>query len=309
MDIISVVIPFLNEESCIVNFCEYIDAYALNKPYEIEVLFVDDGSTDRTIERMSRFLFHNCLRVKIISLSKNFGSHAAIRAGILYSTGNYCTFMGADLQEPEDMLDVMYNKITSGYDVVYIEKKTGGTNIINRVFSIGYASLMRRFAVKNYGAGGINSLICNEKIKDYLNANIELNSSLLLQIVDAGFKNATISMDYRRRKAGKSKWTVLKKIKLFIDSFVAFSYAPIRLVSIVGISMSLIGFLFGLGIIINKLVNPSVPAGYATLASLILIGFGITNISLGIVAEYLWRTYDAARRRPAFIVSEIKELK
>jgi len=130
----------------------------------------------------------------------------------------------------------------------------------------------------------------------------------MLQIMDAGFKYATISLDFNERSAGVSKWTLSKKIKLFIDSFVAFSFMPIRLVSMIGIIIFFIGILIGIFTIINKFINPSVPIGYSTLASIMALGFGVTNISLGIIAEYLWRAYDAARKRPVFIVSEVVDL-
>jgi dolichol-phosphate mannosyltransferase len=111
-------------------------------------------------------------------------------------------------------------------------------------------------------------------------------------------------MDFHERSTGVSKWTLKKKIKLFIDSFVAFSFAPIQLVTIIGLILFAIGILIGIIAIINKIANPNVPVGYSTMICILALGFGITNISLGIVAEYLWRTYDAARKRPCFIISD-----
>ena len=164
---------------------------------------------------------------------------------------------------------------------------------------------MRKYAVKEFESGGINSIMMNQKMLDALNQNIESNSSIVLQILSYGYKHITISLEYHARSGGKSKWTLSKKIKLFIDSFVAFSFTPIRLVSLTGIVMFLIGCIIGAVAIINKLVNPLVPIGYSTIASILALGFGITNISLGIIAEYLWRTYDAARKRPVFLISDV----
>ena len=309
MDLVSIVVPFLNEESCILKYCDFIDCFSEGKPFEVEVVFVDDGSTDSTSQVISSYEFKNCKSVKLITLSKNFGAHAALRAGIFHASGDYTTYAGADLQEPEDMVSVMYENIKNGKDAVYIEKRSNRVNFVSRLFSSFYSSLIRRYAVKNFGKGGFNNIMFNDKIKQYLNSNIEANSSLILQIVDAGFKNAIVKMDYNARSAGVSKWTFSKKTKLFIDSFVAFSFAPIRFVSIMGISMSLIGFLYGFYIVISRFwVTAPVP-GYATLAVLLLFGFGITNISLGIIAEYLWRTFAAASNRPVFVVSEVKDVR
>jgi dolichol-phosphate mannosyltransferase len=310
MNLVSIIVPFLNEKNCITQYCDFINGFSKNKPFSTEIIFVDDGSIDNTVDIIAACDFPNCYSVRILKLSKNFGTHAAIRAGIFHAKGDYVTYVCADLQEPDEMVSVMYDNIITGLDAVYIEKKTIPTSVTSRLFSLIYSTLMRSYAVKNYGSGGISNIMFNKKIKDYLNNNIELNSSLVLQVMDAGFRNKTIKMNYKSRVAGISKWTFSKKIKLFIDSFLAFSFLPIRLVSIVGCIMFILGFLFGIGIVVNKISNPdAVVLGYHTLASLLVMGFGVTNISLGVIAEYLWRTFDAARGRPVFIVSEIKELK
>jgi len=305
---ISIVVPYLNETEGILSFCKSIDSYALGVGFVIELVFVDDGSVDDTSDKVCNYEFKNVKKVKLIKFSRNFGSHAAIRAGLLYASYDICTWMGSDLQEPVEFLEMSYNKILEGYDAVYLEKKSVKISIMSRAFSKIYSSLMCRYAVKNYPSGGFSNIVFNNKIKRFLNENIESNSSIMLQITDAGYKSITISLDYKERFAGVSKWTLSKKIKLFIDSFVAFSFAPLRLVSLVGIGMFVIGFFIGCVTLINKIVNPTVPIGYSTLTSIMALGFGVTNISLGVIAEYLWRTYDAARRRPPFIVSEVIDI-
>lgn len=301
----SLIVPYLNESDGIEQFCIAIDSYAAELPFPIELVFVDDGSTDDTSSKIYDYNFIHIKSVKQIILSKNFGSHAAIRAGLFYTSYNICTWVGSDLQEPMEFIKLSHQKIMEGYDVVYLEKKSIKVTKINRGFSKIYSFLMRKYAVKNYSSGGISNIVFNKKIKQLLNENVESNSSIMLQIMDAGYKNTTISLDYKERFSGVSKWTLSKKVKLFIDSFVAFSFMPIRLVSLIGIFMFLLGFIIGIISVINKMLNPAVPIGYSTLASIIAVGFGITNISLGIIAEYLWRAYDAARKRPVFIVSEV----
>nr|WP_300797677.1 glycosyltransferase [uncultured Acetatifactor sp.] len=307
---VSVVVPFLNEEDNVIRFCEELDQFRNQNDFPIELIFVDDGSTDQSVQLLSNFRFRCIDRYCIISLSKNFGSHAAIRAGIEYASYDICTWMAVDLQEPIEFIQIGYEKITGGLDAVFFEKESVKISPVERAFSKVYSRLMIKYAVPNYGKGGIANIMFNGKIKKYLRENVEINSAINLQIMNAGFKNTTISMKYQNRVSGKSKWTLSKKIKLFIDSFVAFSFMPIRLVSIIGIMMFLLGIIYGIIIIVSRLLHPlDAVAGYATLASLLAIGFGITNISLGIIAEYLWRTYDAASRRPAFIIADIKEFK
>lgn len=306
---ISIIVPFLDEAEGIGMFCEQLDIYSRDSKRPLELVFVDDGSTDGTGEILCRYSFQYVEKVQLITLSKNFGSHAAIRAGVAHATMDVCTWMGSDLQEPIEFLEMSCKKIEEGFDAVYVEKNSINISAFDRGFSKMYSALMRRFAVKNYSSGGVSNIVFNEKVMKLLRENPEGNSSIMLQIMDAGFKNTTISLDYKERATGKSKWTLSKKIKLFIDSFVSFSFMPIRLVSIVGLLLFFLGLLFGIIIIVNKICNPALPiAGYPTLACLISVGFGITNISLGIIAEYLWRAYDAARKRPVYIISDVREL-
>jgi len=307
MAIFSVVIPFLNEESCITDVCEFYDNYAENKPYKMELIFVDDGSTDKSVEKIENYQFKHCEFVKVVLFSRNFGSHAAIRAGVKHSIGDFCIFVCADLQEPDDLIDTSFNILSQEHDLVFFTRGNIDVGFLTKVFSNMYSLLMRTFVVKSYYA--ITNFAFNRKLIDYLNENIENNSSIGLQLTNIGFKTITISKDYKARAAGVSKWTFSKKIKLLIDSFVAFSYLPIRAVSVVGILMFLVGFVYGVFVVINSITNPDTPAGFPTLVSILVMGFGVTNISLGIIAEYLWRTFDVARRRPVFTVTEIKKLK
>jgi dolichol-phosphate mannosyltransferase len=303
---ISVVVPFLNEAEIIEKFCFALDEYQKTFSTPLELVFVDDGSIDNTIERIKQFNYIH--KIRIIQLSKNYGSHAAIRAGLLHASYDVITWMGSDLQDPLELLDQGLEKIKLGYDAVYFEKKAVKVSLAEKMFSGIYSRMMRKYAVKEFESGGINSIMMNQKVLKTLNGNIEANSSVVLQILNSGFKHTTITLEYLARSGGKSKWTLSKKIKLFIDSFVAFSFMPIRMVSIVGILMFVAGCLSGIFTIVNKFVDPTVPIGYSTLASIMALGFGITNISLGIIAEYLWRTYDAARKRPTFIVSEVIDI-
>lgn len=301
----SLIVPFLNEHEGIERFCNKMDSFVSSLDFPVEIVFVNDGSTDSTVALINRYNFKNISKIKIINLSKNFGSHAAIRAGLTKASYGICTWIGSDLQEPLEIIPLSYEKIVKeNYDAVYIEKKSIEVSKANRFYSKIYSWMMRKYAVKDYSSGGTSTIVFNSRIKEFLNANIEGNSSIMLQIIDAGFKHHTIAVDFGERVAGVSKWTLSKKIKLFIDSFVAFSFMPIRLVSFVGGFLFFVGIIMGVFAIVNRFLSPSVPAGYSTLICVLAIGFGITNISLGIIAEYLWRTYDAARNRPVFIISD-----
>lgn len=307
---ISIIVPFFNEEDTLHTFCTTIDEYTANLDFPVELIFVNDGSTDSSMDVLKTYKFKYVELSQVIQLSKNFGSHAAVRVGVANSNYDVCTWMGADLQEPLEIIDIAYEKICKGkLEILYFSKKTVDVSIINRFFSRIYSHLMKKYASSNYSSEGTATIAFGAKVKRLLNENVEANSSIALQIMNMGFSYENISLDYNGRIAGKSKWTFSKKIKLFIDCFVSYSYMPIRLVSSVGIIIFIIGVILGIVTIINKFVNPDVQSGYSTIACILALGFGVTNISLGIIAEYLWRTLDASRNRPVFIVDNIIELK
>jgi dolichol-phosphate mannosyltransferase len=306
---ISVIIPFLNEEENMAALCSTLDNYAVDKPFSIEAVFVDDGSTDRSVKILSQYSF-KVIHAKIIRFSRNYGSHAALRAGVSRANGEYCMFFSADLQEPVELIGLLYERINQDYDMVGVQKGKVKVSFSEKITSKITYKLFRKFAVPNFPEGGINNVLFNQKVREQLNKNVELNSSIFLQILTMGYNFTTITCDYIERKMGKSKWTLSKKIKMFIDSFVAFSFAPIRFISILGCLMAFLGFTFALIVVIIRMFNLyPISIGWPTLISILMIGFGVTNISLGIIAEYLWRTLDAARSRPLFIIDEERELK
>ncbi|MCF8342328.1 MAG: glycosyltransferase [Chitinophagaceae bacterium] len=305
---ISIIIPFLNESGNIPNLIEEINKFLnKNENLSIEVIFVNDGSTDDSIQIL-RSNKLNTFSSKIISFSKNFGSHAALRAGILNSKGEFITFMYADLQDPIDLISELYLKCKLDFDICWAKRNNVTNSKFDKIFSLFYSKLMKKFATSLYPENGFDIVMFNEKVKEQLNNSIQANSSIFLQILTLGFNQAEILYEKVERKVGKSKWSIKKKIKLFIDSFVSFSYAPIRLVSITGFLFFFSGISWTFYIILRKLIINDLPEGWPALTSILLLGFGITNISLGIIAEYLWRTLDEARKRPVFIIDEIIKL-
>jgi polyisoprenyl-phosphate glycosyltransferase len=305
---LSIIIPFLNESDNVERLTTELDAFfAERKKLKVEVIFIDDGSIDNSVALLQQAKYAH-YSPKIIKLSKNYGSHAALRAGILHANGEYISFMYADLQDPLELIEQMYLLIQQGNEIVWAVRNSTQSNLSERLFSQTYAYLMKKYAIKSFPEKGFDIVMFGQKVRNELNKNIETNSSIFLQILTMGFKQTTITYEKQARKAGKSKWTLRKKIKLFIDSFIAFSFAPIRFVTIVGFLLFVLGGFFGIYIVFRKLLFNDLEQGWAFLISILMLGFGITNISLGIIAEYLWRTLDASRKRPVFIIEEIIEL-
>ena len=306
--LVTVIIPIFNEYEGIPFLVDSLNEFfRQNNSLHAEVIFVNDGSRDNSVERLVS-MKHETYKARVISFSRNFGSHAALRAGISHASGDYICFNYADLQDPLELIIRMKELMDQGNDIVWAQRESTKVPWGEKMFSKFYARLMQKFAFKNFPEKGFDIVMFNRKVAAEVNKNVEANSSIFLQILGMGFRQTNITYKKRERQTGVSKWTLSKKIKLFIDSFVAFSYAPIRFVTIVGIAFFFIGCLWALYIIVRKIVFDDLAAGWPAMMSILMIGFGITNISLGIIAEYLWRTLDASRKRQVFIIDDIKEL-
>src|SRR5437762_13603094 len=306
---ITVIIPVLNEQENIDILVDELNKYFKEQnDFSAEVIFVNDGSTDETLSKL-KSANHFSYSCKIISFSKNFGSHAALRAGILKAEGDYITFIYADLQDPLSLIARMFHQMKEKKsEIVWAFRNSLDGKEKGAFFSGLYASMMRKYAVSNFPRKGFDVIMFHKKVKACLDQNVENNSSIFIQILSLGFRQSSIYYDKRARQFGKSKWTLSKKIKLLIDSFVAFSYAPVRLVSLVGMIFFILGILWTVYIIFRKIAFNDLVSGWPALTSVLMIGFGTTNISLGIIAEYLWRTLDASRKRPVFIIDEMIEI-
>ena len=306
--LVTVIIPIFNEYEGIPFLVDSLnDFFRQNSNINAEVIFVNDGSRDNSVERLAS-MKHETYKAKVISFSRNFGSHAALRAGISHASGEYICFNYADLQDPLELVIRMKELMDQGNDIIWAQRESTKVPWGERMFSKFYARLMQKFAFKNFPEKGFDIVMFNKKVAAEVNKNVEANSSIFLQILGMGFRQTSITYKKRERQTGVSKWTLSKKIKLFIDSFVAFSYAPIRFVTIVGIIFFIVGVLWSLYIVFRKIAFDDLRAGWPAMMSILMIGFGITNISLGIIAEYLWRTLDASRKRQVFIIDDIKEL-
>ena len=307
-NLITVIIPVFNEYEGIPFLVESLNEFfSIHQNLSPEVIFVNDGSKDQSEKRLAE-IEHITYKARIINLSKNFGSHAALRAGISCANGKYICFNYADLQDPLELILEMKDRMEKGNAIIWAHRKNTSKSLTEKIFSSGYAYLMKKFAFQNFPEKGFDIVMFNQKVAKEIGKNIEANSSIFLQILGLGFRQTSLSYTKNERKTGVSKWTFAKKIKLLIDSFVAFSFAPIRLVSILGILFFVSGIIWTAYIIFRKLVFDDLASGWPALLSILMVGFGITNISLGIIAEYLWRTLDASRKRPVFVIDEIIEV-
>lgn len=277
-----------------------------NTNTEYELIMVDDGSKDNSYKVMQDLAKIDS-NIKIIHLSRNYGEHAAILAGLSQCTGDCAVRKAADLQEPSEMILDMMKKYDEGYKVVLATRADREEPIVQKAFSNLYAFLMRKLALHNMPKGGFDSFLIDRQVIDFLVKMQESNTSLMSQILWAGFETATVPYIRKKREIGKSRWTLSKKIKLVYDSLISFSYFPIKMITNVGFLSFFISVMLLLIIIYKKFVGKIDVEGYTSLIMVMLMAFGIIMLSIGILGEYLWRTYDAARKRPPYIIEKVEK--
>jgi len=281
---------------------ERLQHVAETMEHEFEFIFVDDGSSDRSFQFLENLAGKDS-RVKVIKLSRNFGSHAACLAGLAQATGDACTFLSADLQDPPEVIETLMNEWARGYEVVIGIREWEKES--SRLFPTIYYKAVRRFALKNMPETGTDVFLIDRKVVDAVVSIREKNTSIFGLILWSGFKQTIVQYKKERRQKGISKWTFGKKIKLFIDTFVSFSYIPLRLISIVGIMLAFMGFLYAFFIVFNRLFFSVPVEGWASLMVVLLVVSGTQLVFLGILGEYLWRNFDETRKRPAFIIDRM----
>lgn len=282
-------------------------AKVLERGYDYELVLVDDGSKDGSYDAMCK-LAEKDSRVVNVKLSRNFGSHAAILAGMSQCTGDCVATKAADLQEPSEMILDMLEQYEKGYKVVLAVREDREEGIGQKLFANFYYSMMRHFAMKNMPKGGFDCFLIDKDVVHVLNSMEEKNTSLMMQILWCGFKTVQVPYVRRKRQIGKSRWTLSKKVKLVMDSLLGFSYFPIRFISGIGVILCLGAFCWAIFIFINRLLGKIPVAGYTTLSIIILAGFGLVLLSLGILGEYMWRMFDATRKRPPYIIDNVEKM-
>ena len=305
MDKISIVTPcYFNE----MNLDETYEAvkttvFDMCPDYSFEWILVDDGSKDGTFGKAMEL--HNLdSRIKVVKLSRNFGEFRAIVAGMSQAEGDAVVVISADLQDPPDLIPSMIQSWKEGNPVTLAVRKEREESALKNWFADTYYKLVRRWVVKDYPQRGFDFFLIDKKVADQLVSMQEKNSSIYLQLIWLGYQPKTIEYTRREREKGKSMWTYAKRIDLFIDTFIVFSHHPIRFITKCGLLVSLIGFLFAIYFIVDKIGHQVMP-GWTSLIVAILMLSGFQMIMLGVIGEYLWRTLDESRNRPLYVIEHV----
>ncbi|MBQ7104287.1 MAG: glycosyltransferase family 2 protein [Bacilli bacterium] len=302
---ISVVVPCYNEEEALPYYYEAMDKLSKDLKQDLEFVFVNDGSRDKTLEIL-KSLAKKDKRIKYISFSRNFGKEAAMYAGFSNATGDYVTTMDVDLQDPPELLKEMIRFIKEdGYDSVGVRRVTRkGEPPIRSFFARCFYKLINKMSDIEMVDGARDYRLMTRQM---VNALLELKeynrySKGLFSFV--GFNTKWLEYENVERVAGETKWSFWKLFKYAIEGIVAFSTVPLVLSSIIGILLCVVAFLFILVIIAKTLVFGDPVSGWPSLACIIIFLGGLQLFCIGVMGEYLSKTYLETKKRPIYIVKD-----
>ena len=301
---VSVVVPAYNEAENLAPFYERLRRVMEGEPLTWEWIIVDDHSDDRTFQRGAEIASSDG-RVRVVRLSRNVGSHAAIFCGLDRARGRCAVAMAADLQDPPEVIPELVAEWRAGARVVWAaRRKRQGERVATRGLARLYYLLMRRVVgVREMPARGADFFLLDGVVVDALRRFTESNVSIMALLTWMGFPQATILYDKQRRRRGQSAWGLERKIKLSLDSVTSFTYVPMRLMSYSGFVVAFAGFVYAAVVAANALMGRPV-AGWSSLMVVVLVLGGFQLVMMGVLGEYLWRTLDAARRRPRYLVED-----
>lgn len=296
-ELVSIVLPVYNEEPEIETMIDTLESFIANQPQNFEIIFVDDGSSDKSVEIIenNQNLHKN---IRLVQFSRNFGHQLAITAGIRYTKGDAVVVMDADLQDPPAVIVDMIDKWHQGYDVVYGQRisRDGESLFKKATASLFYRSLKRMTNI-NIPLDTGDFRLMDKQVVHQLRQMNEADPFVRGMVSWVGFKQTAVTYERQERIAGTSKYPLRKMIRLAMDGITSFSSFPLQLANWLG-SLSII---FGIGYLIVSLFTTMDTIHFAVFALFLMAG--ITLITIGMLGSYLYRVFEASRRRPLYIVS------
>jgi len=301
--LISVVIPAYNEEEGIDELARRLKrVFAENARYDFEVIVVENGSSDRTYERL--MAVHEAdKRFKILQLSRNFRCDGGITAGLQFAGGDAAVIMNADLQDPPELISEFLKSWEAGYENVYgIVTKRSGSSWLRRFNSQAFYWLINKMTNNLFPRNASDFRMVDRKVYQTINAMAERNRFMRGMFIWAGFKSTGIPHERAPRFAGEAKSYSLQVFELAVKGMLAYSYKPLKAITIMGILVSTLAFLLLIGIVIKAIFFGVPFHGFGTIMAVMLLMFGFLFTMLGVISEYIGMIYEEVKQRPNFIV-------
>lgn len=308
--LVTILVPAYNEEEVLhLLYDRLVDLMNKNTGYDFEVLLVNDGSKDNTFKIMQE-LREKDNRFSYLNLSRNYGKETAMIAGLDYCKGDAVVIIDADLQDPPELIPEMIKYWEDGYDDVYAKRKSReGETWLKKFTSKMYYKVLQAFTrieiQKDTGDFRLLDRRCVEALKS-MRENQRYTKGLFSWI---GYNKKEILYDRDPRAAGKTKWNYGKLINLSIDGITSFTTSPLRWAAVIGVLISIIGFIYMLYIIIKTIATGIDVPGYASTMVVILFLGGIQLIFLGVIGEYLGRAFNESKHRPLYFIDRYNETK
>ena len=271
-----------------------------------EVVFVDDGSGDGSYTELLALHHENADLVRVVKLTRNFGQVNAVVAGMYHARGECTVTLSADGQDPPDLInDMLMAYTTEGFQIAIASRASREESQFRVLTSRLFYTLMQKLAFPQMPVGGFDFVLLGPKAKKAFMENVEAHMFFQGQILWTGFPFKRFEYVRRERTAGRSRWTLGRKVTYFIDGILSHSYVPLRCMSVLGIGVAMVGFLYALVVIGNKLFWGNAVQGWTPLMVVLLVLGGVQMLMLGIIGEYLWRTLAQARNRTPFVVESV----
>ena len=307
MGLLSVIVPCYNEEENIPLFYREMignQEFFRERDIELELFFIDDGSTDNTVREVKR-LREQDGRVHLISFSRNFGKEAAMFAGLEHSEGDYVVVMDVDMQDPPSLLPEMFSHTGEGYDSVATRRvNRKGEPPVRSFFARLFYRLMKRISKTEIVDGARDYRLMSRQMVDAILSMKEYNRFTKGIFGWVGFRTKWLEYENVERAKGETKWNFWKLFLYSLDGIVAFSTVPLMLASIMGVFFCIVAFLMILFIIVRKLIFGDPVSGWPSLVCIILMTSGVQFFCTGILGQYLAKTYMEVKRRPIYLVKE-----
>jgi len=304
---LSLVIPVYNNEENLPRLFRELEQLAARLTGDLEIVFVVDGSPDASLRILQEKLPSWPIRTQLIELSRNFGSFAAISAGLRAARGDYMAALGADLQEPPELILEFHRLLAANSADIVMGHRTGRADPFwSQMLSQSFWRLYRRFVVKDMPKGGIDIFACTREVRDQLMELKEANTNLIALLFWLGFRRAFVPYERRPRLEGRSAWTFGRKLGYALDSIFSFTDLPIRALLILGAVGTTFAIVAGVTVFVFWSLGRVPVLGYTPLMLVITFFGGLTALGLGIVGQYQWLSLQNARKRPTFIVKSAR---
>jgi polyisoprenyl-phosphate glycosyltransferase len=304
---LTIIVPvYWNAESLPYLFEELLkmEAKLAEKKLSLELIFVDDGSGDNSLQILLDFEKRRPKSTVVIKHTRNFGAIPAYKSGLRYVTGDCFTALAADLQDPPELILQMADMWLNGTKYVICRRQEREDPFLSKVFAAVFYRFLRWMVARDFPPGGFDLALMDKQFLPFLQeSGKNINPNLFAFWL--GFKPETIDYKRLKRTFGKSRWTFAKKMNLLIDSLLGFSITPIRAISLIGILVSLSSFGYGIFIVVNAILGKMDVRGFATIVSILVFLLGLIIVMLGVIGEYLWRTFDQVNRRPESVIETV----